>query len=117
MKWNAGETWARVNLVSSQPSSQTFYLSLSKNKDTRQNRQKALLRQARSPPSPRSNELHSKAYLKGPLAVAERADVSGCELFDYGLAGELLLHHLACISDKQNATNQHQMSSSSKAFQ
>lgn len=45
------------------------------------------------------NGLHcEQAYLKGPLAVTERADVSGCELFDYGLAGELLLHHFACES-------------------
>lgn len=38
----------------------------------------------------------TRAYLKGPLAVTEGTDVPGCELFDYGLASELLLHHLAC---------------------
>lgn len=57
----------------------------------------------RSPPLTRPTErvnYTQQAYLKGPLAVTERADVSGRELFDNGLAGELLLHHLACRSDQ-----------------
>jgi len=51
-------------------------------------------------PFPPRTGYTTQAKLKGPLAVTERADVSGCELFDYGLASELLLDHLACTAEE-----------------
>ena len=91
--------------VESPPRSRDLFPSVSKNRHTRQNGHIALCK-VRSPPLPPWNGLQSTSLLEGPLAVTERADVSGCELFDYGLAGELLLHHLACRSESKEGEQQ-----------